>query len=324
VPNEVTTQGEAAKRLKDVFGQNKLKEDDLADYAKVLRLMSSNGDFEAALNSLSAELWDLYRGMAKEEKNKFSRSLIQFATTKAGFPPQHATLLCAGADDYLEYIKKGLLLKDGMHAGHGEYSHTFQWLAAACANLQLNSSVGRLYQALGDERMQKSKKAITTEGEAGIVSLWSYLVDAFPIYSAKQTDIEKGTDSLHTATYRSPQNVMKYLLADTDKGHFLSVYLQRRYTKRNWFTGKDVQANFGKATIGTALASYTEQKYAENANYNQINNKTGNKIVGFEQKNGTATKYSNEESAQKHDEENKEEVIFHGKPGVVYWKGSSS
>lgn len=277
---EATSKDTARQILNAVFAPG--SKDRLAgirdDYATILAFLSDKQEFERGLVELSKELWDLYSRKNEDAKNKFSTSLIQYAVL-LGFPAQTVTILAAGDDDYLTYLKNGTLIKDEMDLLHGEYSHSLQWLAAGSANLGLTKTVGQLYMALGDEVRSTVdvwryiKK--TRSSDLGKVSLWAYLVDSFPMSMVGNQTQHANNYSLFTDNYRCPQNVMSYLLNLQAPNHFLARYFQWRYLKRSFMTKATGMQTQVQVATGATIKNWADQRYANNPNYTKLTSGAG-------------------------------------------------
>jgi hypothetical protein len=255
---ETTTFPETKKRILDNF--KNVSDSYAADYAKIAVFLSTKDDFEKALTELSAALWGHYRALARsaddEEalkqtgatRNKFTLAM-RAEGSKHGFGmASHdvvdtSRMVLVGAidgDTYFARVKAGMFFKDMMDLKHGEHTHTLQWLAIARSCKLTNSAVDLYKNILAVEAKKKvvvpGFKIGKGEKQDAIphVMLWAWLVDCFPMDSAKDGAMP-AQESLFTAYYRSPQVVNRYLMDLKDDSHFLSLYLRYRYQKRNWF-----------------------------------------------------------------------------------------
>jgi hypothetical protein len=91
----------------------------------------------------------------------------------------------AASQSFVPLVKKGCLFVDGVTAGHGEFTHTIQWLLIAAAKsanqIQLTNDVGELYsKAVGIETavnllFEKPGVAIPFDKK----TMWDLVVDCF-------------------------------------------------------------------------------------------------------------------------------------------------
>ncbi len=308
---EAQSLGDAQQILADLYPR---AGDRLGDIRKeceqVLAFISDKGEFERAINTVSKDLWYRYSAKPIDEKNKFSTVLLEHAVT-LGFPPQPLTILNAGDENYGSYLKQGWLIKDDMDLLHGEYSHTLQWFAVA-AGLGPTVSVGNLYMKFGTSpyktalKVYHYNKAEKTAME-GPVSLWAYLVDAFPMYMCKDAAKHNGGYSLFTDTYRCPQNLMKYLLNSDLPKNFLARYLQWRYLKRSFMQKS------GEISAGGTIKNWADRAYKNNPEYTKMEGGyQSNRVIG-----GAAQPPRQYTAVELQKKGKETEVTFHGKTAIV-------
>lgn len=254
---ETTTFPETKKRILDSF--KNVSDSYAADYATIAVFLSNQDVFEKALTDLSAALWGHYRALARSAdddeaqkqtgatRNKFTLAM-RAEGSKHGFGmASHdvvdtSRMVLVGAidgDTYLARVKAGMFFKDMMDLKHGEHTHTLQWLAIARSCKLTNNAVDLYKNILAVEA--KTKIVVpgfkigkgAEQGAIPHVTLWAWLVDCFPVDTAKG-GILPTQESLFTAYYRSPQVVNKHLMNLDKDDHFLSLYLRYRYQRRNW------------------------------------------------------------------------------------------
>lgn len=232
-----------------VVQDDEILDKDIWDFGLIYDLFENKASFEAGLEKISSSLWYNYLRISGQKHiakaspgNYFSRSLGVLAT-QYGFKFQDGLkldtdfssapigIMLVGNDMLIgSLIRKKLFWKDAISADHGEHTHSLQWLVAA-RELQtlVHRSIPDLYEKTVDYwSMPKGEPEL---------SLWQFLVDSFPKVDnrARGSDQDSTTDS-----YRSPQNVTRFLLNKQNgykpiQGHFVSNYLYRRYANRSWF-----------------------------------------------------------------------------------------
>ncbi|WP_051390751.1 LirA/MavJ family T4SS effector [Paraburkholderia mimosarum] len=229
---------------------------DYRDFGKIYDLFENLDSFKAGLETVSGLLWENYRTITNQRNqrlytpvpppppgNLFTRCLGMLAH-QYGFTFQQGlsaetdfntapigTTLIAGDPFIGSLIRAKLFWKDAISADHGEHSHSLQWLVAAqLLNGQTTSSIPDLYARTVDYWIMS--RGVDT------INLWQLLVDSFPATGTTARDPDK---RLLTDSWRCPQNVTRYLLGNRNgfqpiAGHFVSNYLYKRYSNRNWIS----------------------------------------------------------------------------------------
>ncbi len=236
-------------------------DDYLEGYAEVCAFLSNTEKFEATLNHISMRLWSAYR-RDPSKSNKFTRAL-SVVGSQNGFYCANGHLSTVdtstpmkfkltGGDKELGYfLRNKLFWKDSMEAQHGEHSHSLQWLCISAAKLKTKVPITELYARSGEFGMTTTDK--------DLCRAWAWIADCFPSSMSAfgdATKLSKTKDTLTTTKYRSPQNIMNFLLKDGKaiKDHFVSEYLFRRYTKHKWFKSGEGERAFGGSIGGAARA----------------------------------------------------------------------
>lgn len=125
---EIQDTNDALDRLRVFFGDLKY----LKAYAEFLGLLSSPINYEAALCLLSRTIWEAYNSFDLiDVPNRYSRAIARVAAN-LGFATSDIVVLTEEAlpRDFGDLIEHRLLWKDSFTLGHGEFSHSYQWLAA--------------------------------------------------------------------------------------------------------------------------------------------------------------------------------------------------
>lgn len=225
------------------------KKDFIDSYAEVAAFLCNKPEFITALNEVSSLLWDAYRGLSADTRNKFTRALGVVAATK-GFafqsrlplntakPPIGIKLI--GGDPQLGYMLRGRLFwKDSMDLRHGEHSHSLQWLAIAQGLPNLKVPAAELYSKTGNFRAQSKDDQ---PGQRSLL-MWQWLTDCFPCdMNNLATATFLNGETLESNTFRAPQFLTDYLLkrGTPIPGNFVSTYLFHRYKNRSWLSTKEV------------------------------------------------------------------------------------
>lgn len=316
----------------------------LDDYARIAEFLSDAGRFEAALDKVSEFLWAIYCKLGPETRNRFTTA-IALLGRQHGFMYDESnrcatnvvTLL--GAVDgakYLEWVKSGIFFKDDMDAKHGEHSHTLQWLAVAVARerlgLQIQSSAGFLYRSIYNVRALPGQSVIVpgfklkpkSNGQAarGGVSLWSWLVDCFPVSMANQQALPNA-ESLFSNTFRCPQYLMEYLFDRAGDEHFVATYLRYRYLRRRWIPGYSSQYSdiSGGATSKTYMSTKLEKASQSNGSRLRAIPGTDDKPSAFarDTRNGNVVVKQAAEDADivSRDKRTYVQITFHGRDGML-------
>lgn len=135
---EISGFADACQRLESFFpcgGTNGIRPEYLDEYARMLTLFSSEKDYTAALKALSKEIWIAYNHQSiVNSPNRYTRAISRVAQG-FGFLNADLVVLTAAASPaaFGNLIGAGKLWKDSFALGHGEFAHSYQWLAAGLA-----------------------------------------------------------------------------------------------------------------------------------------------------------------------------------------------
>ncbi len=225
---EITSEENAKERIKKIFGDIK----DIDSYAKIAYFLSQDKEVVTGLNNVSADLWDVYLAQngysrsgdkayartqnAPEQKgNRFTRAILEYAIN-FGFSCQKNVVFTGPltSNDFLKYVKDGILWKDTFAPEHGEFSHSFQWLAAGREISALaKQDIARLYKGSADimnivdvhSRVEGNWTVLTK----GKVPLWAWLVDCFPAKTVRSTTKIDPLLNIASDSCRTPNNITK-------------------------------------------------------------------------------------------------------------------
>ncbi|MEL6529177.1 MAG: LirA/MavJ family T4SS effector [Pseudomonadota bacterium] len=289
--------------------------DYLDGYATICEFLSDTARFETALNHISMRMWSAYR-RDPSISNKFTRALSvvgsengfycangHLATVDSSRPMKFKL---TGGDKELGYfLRNRLFWKDSMEAQHGEHSHSLQWLAISAAKLKTKIPITELYARSGDLSM--------TTVDKDQCRAWAWIADCFPVSMSEigdATKLAKGKDTLTTKSYRSPQNIMNFLLKDGKaiKNHFVSEYLFRRYNKHKWFKSGEGTRAFGGSIGGAARA-----KSLSDAGTWKVSSRVTNRLIRTDFSDPRMRAVPDPKKSKKY----KEEVKFHGVDGTL-------
>lgn len=298
----------------------------LDDYARIASFLSDRRQFTKALTSVSERLWSIYKSFDGKTRNKFTTAIARFSS-QYGFmldASNHAltnTVVLVGAIDgaqYLEWVKSGVFFKDDMDLKHGEHSHTLQWLAIAVARkeigLAMRDDPSFLYKNIYEIKSRSSQKIIVPgfklkqkskeQAERNGVSLWSWLLDCFPLSTASNGAMPGG-ESLFTESFRCPQVLMQHLIDETGEDHFLGTYLRYRYRRRRWLSDKT--AKYGDISGGATSKNYMKEKMKQQPDWKGI--------AGEDGQVGAYVKTAKSATEDGEDKRSYVDVVFHGQPG---------
>jgi hypothetical protein len=254
---EMRDEADARQRLRDLYG---LQGHDAAPYVQLLGLLcgfEGYPNFARELEKLSVLLWAEYRKPGMEDRtNRYTRSIINLANREMGFATQDNVVFAGplGGAAFGKRVRAKVLWKDSFALGHGEFSHSYQWLVAGLA-FNWGPATGQHYANVAG---RMSKVPLFTKDNEGIAyrrsPLWEYLVDctrwqewfdnpanltsAINTWSKKQAQpphpqeldarlkSHPSANALTKETLRSANNVAS-LAAKQDKW-FISFYEARR------------------------------------------------------------------------------------------------
>jgi hypothetical protein len=226
---EIATVGDAAFRIQYMFGDCGGLRD---DYAKMAAFLSDENEVKASLVKVSGGIWDEYRKSKYEgTSNRFTQAIIRYAV-RFGFKCQDNVVFTGPLSDqvFTDAVRKGILWKDTFAPQHGEFSHTFQWLAAGQA-LGWGTKTVELYKKCIDIKSAcpmfgRVNNQVT---ELSSTVLWAYLVDCFP--STNNPNLNDQQDNIFSDTCRTPNNITKLILT-MDETTFIRLYLDHRQNYR--------------------------------------------------------------------------------------------
>lgn len=271
-----TTPDEAEKSYKDwhftpvdPHNPNVDRDNDRKLFSRIAAFLSNKASFENELRGVSAMLWDIYIEIPPQTNNRFTRAMSKLAEIR-GFQmsanqaplgahgaPMHIKLV--DGDPELGYmLRNRLFWKDSMDARHGEHSHSLQWLAVASK-----------FGALASQAYSKSGLYQATNAPPDkYVFVWQWMADCFPLdMEGIATGCTKpgSTESICSESYRTPQKITDYLVRNPHgplKNHFISHYLHRRYTNRNWLPSGGEYKKGDLAKLANEAKSNAETKKA--------------------------------------------------------------
>ncbi|MEP0191067.1 MAG: LirA/MavJ family T4SS effector [Erythrobacter sp.] len=257
-------------------------------YAMVCNFLTDDAAFKKALKRISLKLWLAYNG-DKSQSNKFTRA-ISVVAARHGFRVRrhdyptvdHSTPMkfkLIGGDPQLGFfLRNKLFWKDSMDRRHGEHSHSLQWLAISAGNIGAPVAIPELYARSGEFLMK------TTAGDK--CSAWQWVADSFPGKRDGGATVLAGTrkDDLQTKGYRSPQNIMSYLLSRDKAGglekHFVASYLQAKDSGQlNRKIGADVWKQSGRSPKRYIKHNFTDRLQKEKRAALGFGNKEGDETV---------------------------------------------
>lgn len=154
-------------------------------YAAFAWWLTQGSDFVRALEKLSMLLWELYPNV-QPGSNRLTRT-IQTLGSKFGFRAyvndqsersEHVVYI-DNIDDktFLSNLENRVLWKDSFGFNHGEFSHSYQWLAAGLA-LGWGNDTAQLYAGT---RRRTESDIIVRQGSNCVIAkppLWQWLVDS--------------------------------------------------------------------------------------------------------------------------------------------------
>ena len=177
---EIRDEGDARTRLHDFYG---LEGQQAAPYVELLGLLcglKGYPSFEEGLLKISELLWTEYRKPGMQDRpNRYSRSIINLANSRFGFTTQDNVVFAGplGGAAFGERVRNKVLWKDSFALGHGEFSHSYQWLTAGLV-LNWGVETGQHYANVAG---RMSRIPLFTKDSDGMTyrrsPLWEYLVD---------------------------------------------------------------------------------------------------------------------------------------------------
>jgi hypothetical protein len=187
--------------------------------------------FEKALEEVSAGIWAEYLEYG-DGINRFTRSIIRFANRNFGFDIRENIVFTGPLtdEDFTSVVAKGTLWKDTFAPEHGEFSHTFQWLAAG-HGLKLGAQTAELFRMSTLEGKVElcAPDGTGTKMVKKISPLWGWLVDCFNYRESLDTnkDWDPVRNIYSAGSYRVPNNVNTLLRNRPE--WFIGHYVQHRH-----------------------------------------------------------------------------------------------
>lgn len=237
---EVTGVGHARRCINHWFGNVA----DLDDYAKMAFFLTDEGAMSGALEKVSEDIWRAYLKLSGS--NRLTRA-IQIVGAEYGFRcylqdqglPHVVYVDQLTKDKFLANVSSKVLWKDSFGFGHGEFSHSYQWLAAG-KHFGWKTKTAQLYAGCVVESVKPlyflQNGSILKEK----VPLWQWLVDATGLRDKQ--DMPNEWDEDH-ATYAGHCFSSSFRFANTvhaflaNKPHwFIGHYANRRNKKLDELT----------------------------------------------------------------------------------------
>lgn len=254
---EITDEDHARQCIQRWFGDVPY----LDRYARLAAWLSNVapyvGSFEQRVEGLSKILWRVYLDHAKGS-NRLTQS-IQIVGSDFGFKAfvannlDHHTVYfdTIKAETFINNLIDGVLWKDSFAIHHGEFSHSYQWLAAGL-EFGWNQATAELFGGTGRIKSREPIPHMTAGGTvvAETVYLWEWLVDSLNAKDKAKVAHAIGNGELKTLnghcftdTYRHANNVHALLLQHKDDW-FLGHYASRRNARLMDITARFEQEDF--------------------------------------------------------------------------------
>ncbi len=131
--NELASRADAKARLRRYFGGGLPKEKAYLDLLGFLCEFDQAKVFETQLERVSAAIWTEYNtGIMPTVQNRFTRSIINLGAYQYGFSCQDNVVFTGPLSSaaFGARVRDKVLWKDSFALDHGEFSHSYQWLAA--------------------------------------------------------------------------------------------------------------------------------------------------------------------------------------------------
>lgn len=232
---------DATMVLNTLFEGKKVKLHD--DFASIIAFLATTGHFEEVFLKVDADVRAAMEKTANRQKNEEGGSnrlttafFDLFTAYGATFPRvQNVVLVGSSASVFGTIVSHGIHFKDATGPGHGEYSHTVQWLVIARAvsdkQLTLEKTVAEIYrESAGGLQALGKGKLIGQNAEPQVYAYWNLLVDCF---RADDLNLEESAlENLVSSTYRSPGYLTLSLRGGPLKQTFLAQHLGARYARR--------------------------------------------------------------------------------------------
>jgi len=179
---EIQDAGDAKERLEAYFDFGKIGGDDVTKLSNMLDLLSNphqQAEFRSQLEQLSGAIWECYNAPGiKDRANRFTSSIIKVGEGQ-GFSCQNNVVFVGALDGpaFGQNLVNRVLWKDSFALDHGEFSHSYQWLAAG-QKFNWEHGTADLYSKLASVR-SKVPLFVIDNGELAFrrAPLWEYMVD---------------------------------------------------------------------------------------------------------------------------------------------------
>ena len=159
----------------------------LNEYAALATLLANKepyvGKFEVGLRNLSEALWKIYLTKITDGSNRLTRSIQKFASDY-GFAmhtlDKHVVYIGQLSDKvFLTNVHDKILWKDSFGFGHGEFSHSYQWLVAGSLFGWLDKT-SELYSGAAELSKEDIFFLSGSQPAKAKRALWQWLVDSGP------------------------------------------------------------------------------------------------------------------------------------------------
>ncbi|MGC1547491.1 MAG: hypothetical protein WA777_03100 [Rhodanobacter sp.] len=177
---EIRDETDARLRLRDLYA---IDGEEAAPYVQLLGLLcglEGYPSFAKELERISELLWIEYRKPGMQDRpNRYSRSIINLANTQFGFLTQDNVVFAGplSGSAFGKRVRNKVLWKDSFALGHGEFSHSYQWLTAGLA-FNWGPQTGQHYANVAGRMSRVPVFAKDNDGMSYRRSpLWEYLVD---------------------------------------------------------------------------------------------------------------------------------------------------
>lgn len=179
---EIKDTEDALTRLQAYFDTEEMQEGDLAKLGQLLDFLGNPARvdaFRTKLKATSAAIWKVYNQPEISAKTNRFTSAIVTVGAKYGFASQDNVVFVGAleAKAFGKRLRDGVLWKDSFALDHGEFSHSYQWLAAGL-ELGWETGTAALYKNLAELR-SKAPLFVIDNGKLAFrrAPIWEYLVD---------------------------------------------------------------------------------------------------------------------------------------------------
>ncbi|AIF48233.1 hypothetical protein [Dyella japonica] len=230
--NEIEGFEEAKRRLTLYFGDGAFKSGDLDKASQLLDFLSSKESrarFTSSLDELSRSIWVAYNNPEiMEQSNRFTAAIIRVGAG-LGFSCQENVVFVGALDGraFGDNLKGKVLWKDSFAVDHGEFSHSYQWLAAGEA-LGWHTGTADFYKNVAEIR-SVAPLFVIDNGRLAYrrAPLWEYLVDCTNYSDGKCSESNR-RDAV--SAYVDAQ------LARLKSGDFVDPYFANEYLRKVYKT----------------------------------------------------------------------------------------